>query len=125
MQQHAILIVEDEEPILRALSDKLAQKGFEVIQARTGQEGLAVALEKHPAMILLDIIMPVMDGITMLQELRKNAWGATVPVIMLTNLTDGDRTQQSIQSGAFDYLIKAEWNIDDLIKRVMSYLPTS
>ena len=113
-----ILVVEDERLLIKALGDKLRLEGFEVLEAHNGKEGLALAIEKHPDLILLDIIMPVMDGISMLQELRKDEWGKYASVLMLTNLTDADKTEESLKNGAFDYLIKADWKLGDLIIKI-------
>ena len=113
-----ILVVEDERLLIKALGDKLRLEGFEVLEAHNGKEGLALAIEKHPDLILLDIIMPVMDGISMLQELRKDEWGKYASVLMLTNLTDADKTEESLKNGAFDYLIKADWKLGDLVIKI-------
>ena len=82
-----ILIVEDDEPIIFSLSKKLELfKTVKVLCARNGEEGLSMALVEKPDLILLDIVMPEMDGIEMLRRLRKNDWGKTVKVIILSNL---------------------------------------
>lgn len=74
-KEHTILIVEDDVPELNALRDKFTHEGFSILEAKNGEEGLATALREHPDLILLDIIMPVMDGMTMLVNLRKDPWG--------------------------------------------------
>lgn len=113
-----VLIVEDEASIIRALEEKLHHSGFDVLVARNGEEGLSLAMSEKPDCILLDIIMPRMDGMTMLRELRKNDWGREAKVIMLTNLSDGDYAHEAAESGAYDYLIKADWKIEDVINKV-------
>ncbi len=74
-QTKKILVVEDDVPELNALRDKFTREGFSILTAKNGEEGLAIALREHPDLILLDIIMPVMDGITMLVKLREDSWG--------------------------------------------------
>ncbi len=74
-KKNKILIVEDEATICNALRDKLAGAGFLVLAAKNGEEGLKAALKERPDMILLDILMPKMDGLAMLKQLRENAWG--------------------------------------------------
>lgn len=70
-----ILIVEDEIPMLKALVDKFSRAGFETLEAKNGIEGLAVALKEHPDLVLLDLVMPKMDGVKMMEKLREDSWG--------------------------------------------------
>lgn len=120
-----ILIVEDEIPMLEALRIKFSREGFEVITAEGGEKGLAAALEQHPDLILLDIIMPGMGGLTVLEKLREDSWGQGVPVILLTNLTPDDKTMKDIEKyrPSF-YLIKSDWKIEDLVSKVKERLGT-
>lgn len=120
-----ILIVEDETSLRKALSRKFTTAGFEVREARDGEEGLGMALREHPDIILLDVIMPVMDGMTMLKQLRKDAWGNTAHVVILTNLSDETTTRDAIEAGAHDFLVKAAWTLDDVLARVQSVLSLS
>lgn len=123
-----ILIVEDDPPILRALVDKLTMEGFEILQARDGEEGLIMASNKHPDIILLDIIMPKMDGLSMMKKLRsKNVWGKSVPIILLTNLSpDDERINKSITEDApAYYLLKPNWSMDDVVEKVRERLNIS
>jgi len=85
-----ILIVEDEESQRIALHDNLAQKGFSVLEAKDGIDGLAVALREHPDIVLLDVRMPRMDGMTMMHKLRVDNWGKTATIIILTNYDASD-----------------------------------
>lgn len=117
-----ILVVEDELSLFNALQNKLTLAGFTVLEAKNGEEGLAVALREHPALILLDIIMPVMDGMTMLYELRKDPWGRDAKVILLTNLSDAERVAESLRLGVYDYLVKSDWKLEDLVKKVREKL---
>jgi len=110
-----ILIVEDEEAVSDILTDRLAKEGFETLTAKNGKEGLESALKEHPDLILLDIVMPVMDGMTMLGELREDEWGRTVSVIVLTNLSDDEKISEAVGQGIYDYLIKTDWKIEDVI----------
>lgn len=110
-QGQTILIVEDEKALRGLLTQKMRDAGYEVIEAGDGAEGLEFALRKHPAVIVLDIMMPGTDGLSMLQQLRKNIpYGAQVPVIMLTNLTpDSNQIIKAIEvyEPVF-YLVKAD-----------------
>jgi len=120
-----ILIVEDDVSLLKALQDKLSQEGYEVYKAWDGKIGLALALEKKPDLILLDIVMPVMDGMTMLKKLRnEGSYGKEVPVILLTNLNpDSERVNRgvTINEPAF-YLIKSNWTLDEVMQKIKECL---
>lgn len=117
-----VLIVEDEPSLQRALTDHFSRDGISVLQAKNGQEGLDVALREHPGVILLDIVMPVMDGMTMLTKLREDAWGKDAHVILLTNLVDNKEIVEAMKTGVFDYLVKSDWKIEDVVARVKQKL---
>lgn len=117
-----VLIVEDEKAILTALASGFDRNEIEVLTAQDGEEGLKLALKAHPQLILLDLVMPKMDGITMLDKLRKDKWGKDVKVIILTNLDDQKKVAEAVQHGVFDYFIKVNWNIKDIIKKVQAEL---
>jgi DNA-binding response OmpR family regulator len=113
-KQKKILVVDDEPVLSDLLSSKLKEIGFAAIAAHDGDEGLKKALSERPDLILLDIIMPKMDGITMLKKLRQDAWGKTVPVIVLSNLNTAEAVERSLASGAYDYLVKVDYSLNDL-----------
>ena len=91
-----VLIVEDHGPIRQALAEKLVHEGMVALEAKDGEEGLATALKEKPDLILLDIIMPRMGGMAMLEELRKDDWGKKVPVIILSNLSPDDKIMREV-----------------------------
>lgn len=113
-----ILIIEDEPATMQALMERFSHNGFTVLQAKDGQEGLKISLEKHPDLILLDIIMPKMDGMEMLKQLRKDDWGKTANVVILTNLTDPQKVSEAMEKQVYDFWVKADWQLDDLAKAV-------
>lgn len=113
-----ILIVEDEPEVLQVLSDMLRQDKFEIIEAKNGAEGLEIALHSKPDLILLDIQMPIMDGLTMLKELKINDALKKIPVIVLTNYSDTEKIAEAMESRAYGYLIKVDLKNDDLVKNV-------
>lgn len=120
-----ILVVEDEVSLRNALRDKLTHAGFTTLEAANGSEGLEIALREHPDLVLLDVIMPVMDGMTMLKKLRtENDWGKSVPVIILTNLSsDSDQiiSDVTIFEPSY-YLVKSDWKLEDLIIKINDLL---
>jgi DNA-binding response OmpR family regulator len=121
-QVKKILIIEDEQPLVKALTDKLQDEGFSVSVAHDGVEGLKMSLEEKPGLVLLDLILPKMDGMTYLDKLRDDEWGREVPVIILTNLSDDKKVVEAQKSGVYDYLIKTDWSLDDVIKMVKEKL---
>jgi DNA-binding response OmpR family regulator len=121
-QKPTILIVDDEVSLRNALSDKLIHEGFVVLEAKNGEEGLEIALNNHPDLILLDIVMPVIDGVTMLKNLRENEWGRDVKVIMLTNLDGNEKVADAIAWGTQDYLVKSDWKLEDVVAKIRKRL---
>ncbi|MBI2474923.1 response regulator [Candidatus Uhrbacteria bacterium] len=121
-RKNVLLVVEDDTPLLKALKIAFEDGGFSVLESKDGKEGLNTALEKHPDIILLDIIMPVMDGITMLQKLREDPWGKKVGVIILTNLSDSEKVVEALNAGVHDYLVKTDWSINEVVEKVREKL---
>ncbi|MBT4849303.1 response regulator [Candidatus Parcubacteria bacterium] len=117
-----LLIVEDDLALAKALVGKFSKENFQLLEAKNGEEGLKLALDKKPDLILLDIVMPRMDGISMLKELRQDDWGKGVPVIILSNLADAQDNSEIIQEHIVDYLIKTDWSLEDIVKKVKDTL---
>jgi two-component system response regulator MprA len=117
--------VEDEASLRNALRDKFTLEGFSVLEAKNGEEGLDVALREHPNIILLDIIMPKMDGLTMMKKLREaDEWGKKVPIIILTNLSaEDDRINRMIADyePAY-YFVKSDHTMDELLEKIKERL---
>lgn len=121
-EKNKILIIEDELALLKILVEKFTREGFVVVQARDGLEGLEVAKKETPDLILLDVMMPKMDGLTMLGILRKEVWGKNLPVIMLTNLSDAKKVHEAMESGVYTFLVKTDWHINDVVAKVKETL---
>ncbi|PIS05090.1 MAG: hypothetical protein COT81_02900 [Candidatus Buchananbacteria bacterium CG10_big_fil_rev_8_21_14_0_10_42_9] len=117
-----ILVVDDDERIRSMLSDVLDGEGYVVNTADGGANGLKFALANHPDLIFLDIQMPQMDGLAMLTKLREDSWGSKADVIILTNFDDRPRLAKAMRLGIRDYLVKANWEIFDIIKKVKKRL---
>jgi len=119
-----ILVVEDEKPMRQAIVDTLVLKNFQSLEAKNGQEGLAMALREHPDLILLDLLMPKMDGMKMLKTIREDEWGKSVPVIILTNLnaTDEHMIEDMITEKPLHYLIKTDWDTHGVVKEISKIL---
>jgi len=117
-----ILIVEDDVTLSKAISYEFEQQNFDVFLAADGEEGLKATKLNMPDIILSDINMPKMDGMTMLKEMRKTDWGADVPVIMLTNLSDEQRVLEALSQKAFYYLVKSDWDLSQIVEKVKEKL---
>jgi len=113
-----ILIVDDERTLVEILKNKFNKSGFQIVVAYDGEEGLKKIKEEKPDLVLLDVVMPKMDGITMLQVLRQGKLNQDTPVILLTNLDDAGRVAEAAKLGVYDFLVKADWHIDDVVKKV-------
>ncbi|MDO8581844.1 MAG: response regulator [bacterium] len=107
--QKTILVVEDEKSLRGALADILRLKNFLPLEAKNGIEGVELALAHHPDLILLDLMMPEMDGKTALAKIRKDTWGEKVPVIILTNLSAAKEQHSSVTTSRqpLHYIIKS------------------
>jgi len=117
-----VLVVEDEEILLTALKEELNTGGYEVEGAVDGEDGLVKVKTFHPQLILLDLVMPKMDGMEMLQKLKADAEVRDIPVVILTNLSDYDRISEALSLGAMDYLVKANYKLEDLLDKVKTVL---
>lgn len=113
-----VLIVEDEPDIREAMAEAVAEAGFEVHTATNGEEGLKSAIELEPDLVLLDIVMPIMDGHKMLESLRGHPKGADVKVIMLTSMDDVRNISEAHGGTITDYIIKAHSSLEDIVAKV-------
>jgi CheY-like chemotaxis protein len=121
--EKSILIVDDELAVRDILIKKIHDLGLKVFSAVDGQQALTLALEKHPDLILLDILMPNMDGKSFMTHLRQDEWGKDAPVVILTNLGPSDHDAKAIANdNPSDYLVKANYSIDDVIDKIKQYL---
>jgi len=117
-----ILLVEDDMLLTDMYTMKLKLGGFKVLTAMNGEAGLRIALEEDVDLILLDMLLPRMQGIEVLKELRKSEKCKDTPVIALTNLAKEDLRQEAFDLGVKDFLIKAQENPDkvvEIIKKVL------
>ncbi|HTD85895.1 MAG TPA: response regulator, partial [Candidatus Binatia bacterium] len=114
-----ILVIEDELPMRTALQDCLAGEGYRVLTAADGESGLARALREKPDLILLDIMLPRLDGLALCEELRRV--GHATPVLMLTAKGFVQDRVRGLDAGADDYLVKP-FSTDELLARVRALL---
>lgn len=120
--QKNILLIEDDDFIARAYKVGLEQAGFEVEVAVDGASGLEAIRRDGHALILLDIILPKMDGFDVLQKLKQEQPTQKIPVIILSNLGQDSDIERGRALGAVDYLVKANSSMDDVVKKIREQL---
>lgn len=117
-KEKSILVVDDEEDLRGVLEQKFTDEGFTVFTAKNGKEAIDVALKNKPDMIVLDIVMPEMNGFEMLSELQKDEWGKNVPVIFLTNSSSLETISKAVEFSSAEYIVKTDIGLDEIVKRV-------
>ena len=117
-----IMLVEDDVFIRDIYETKLTQENFEVLMAENGLDGLKKIENFMPDIILLDIVMPYMDGMDFLKEIKKNEKFNKIPIIMLSNLSDKERVTEALELGINDYLIKSHFTPSEVVSKVNTLL---
>ena len=114
----SVLLVEDEETAVVPLKKVLEDEGYMVYCAGDGEEGLKMALEHHPDIILTDLKMPKMNGIDMIGNLRTDAWGKDAEVIILTNVSSPEMLEQAMDQNTFYYFNKGDSSMQTIIDKI-------
>ena len=117
-----ILVVEDESFLLDLYQIKLEQAGFEVMKAGNGNEGVSLARLEQPGLILLDILMPEIDGYEMLAKIKSDPKTKKIPVIIFSNLSQKEEIEKGLKLGASDYIIKTSITPSQLEQKVKEFL---
>ena len=117
-----ILLAEDDRILRKAGEVSLKKRGYEVIPAVDGEDALAKAREHQPDLVLLDVMMPKMNGFEVLTALKGEPGVRDIPVIMLTNLEQPADIQRAANSGAHSYLVKSNMNLDELATKIKDAL---
>ncbi len=120
-----ILLVEDDTFLAGIYQKKFELEGFKISIADNGEKGLMDAKKKKPNIILLDILLPKLDGFSVLEKLKKDPTTKMIPVILLTNLGQKDDVQKGLDAGAVDYLIKAHFKPSEIVDKVNEILKIS
>jgi DNA-binding response OmpR family regulator len=113
-----ILLAEDDRFLRKAAETALKRQGFTVLPAVDGEEALRVARAETPDVVLLDLIMPKLQGFEVLRALKADAATARIPVIILSNLGQESDVKQAMDAGAAGYFVKANLSLQDLVKKV-------
>lgn len=117
-----ILIAEDEKSLSKALTDKFSSENFDVVSVSNGKECLEVLENQKPDFLILDLVMPEMDGLELLDKISSNEDMKNLPVLVLTNLSDMDKISQVIEKGVHDYLVKSDNSLDSIVEKVKERL---
>ncbi len=118
MAKASVLIVEDDESIRELYASAFGVAKMEVFTASNGAEGVKLALKHHPDAILMDIMMPVMNGHDAVNKIRSDAWGKNVTVVYLTNMSDAENVVHAVEQGSSEYIIKANMTPREVVNHV-------
>lgn len=117
-----ILLIEDDETLSKMYSKKFTSDGYEVTVAYDGWDGLNKTVSEKPDMVLLDIILPGLDGIALFKKMRSCTETFNTPVILLTNVGEENAIYECFKLGAVDYLVKSEYTPAQVVKKVEEFL---
>ena len=117
-----ILVVEDDQILTKMYQEKFKNEGFKVLTAPDGETGLDMAIRNKVDIILLDVMLPRMSGIDLLQRLRQHEKGKNTIVVVLTNLADPSEKERALKLGVTDYLVKAMQNPGQVVSKVKERL---
>src|SRR3989338_932141 len=122
MAQQKVLIIEDDKFLRDLIQQKLTKEGFLTLAAVDGEEGIRMTNEESPHLILLDLILPGVDGFEVLKRLKADAKTKTIPVIVLSNLGQKEDMDRTLKDGAEDFMVKAHFTPSEIIAKVRETL---
>lgn len=117
-----VLIIEDDEFLRGLINKKLTAEGFTMISAIDGEEGIKKAKEEKPDLILLDLVLPNVDGFEVLSKIKADPVSSLIPVIILSNLSQKEDIDKGAKLGAVDYIIKAQFTPEEIVDKVKAIL---
>lgn len=117
-----ILVIEDEPDLSQAVRIKLEKEGYEVLTAENGKQGWDIVKNEEVNCIILDVVMPHKDGVWFLQKLRADTVKTKIPVIVFTNLSEGDKVSKVVALGEYRLLVKAQTTLETLVHTVKEVL---
>lgn len=118
-----VLIVEDDKFLSELISTKLQKEECEVLMASDGEQGIQMAQDQQPDIILLDIMLPGMSGFDVLQKLKMDSSSAKdIPVLILSNFGQEAKVREGLKAGAVDYLVKANFTTGEIVEKIQSVL---
>jgi DNA-binding response OmpR family regulator len=117
-----ILIIEDDKFLRELIARKLASEDFEPVEAKNGEDGFEKIKNENPDLVLLDLILPGIDGFEVLKQVREKQIAKETPIIILSNLGQKDDVDKGMSLGAVDFLIKAHFTPQEIIEKIKSFL---
>lgn len=117
-----ILVIEDDKFLRELIAQKLLRENYDVSEAIDGEEGIKKIKEEKPDLILLDLILPGIDGFEVLAQTKKDPAVASIPIIILSNLGQKEDIEKGLKMGATDYLIKAHFTPGEIIEKIKNVL---
>jgi len=117
-----ILFVEDEPALQKILGEASSKKGYQVIPALDGEIGLRLVKVKKPDLILLDLLLPKIDGFEVLKKVKEDPETREIPVIVLTNLEGIEDVDKALERGATTYLVKENYNLEEVVEKIKKAL---
>jgi DNA-binding response OmpR family regulator len=117
-----ILIIEDDKFLRELIARKLENAGYAIIEAIDGEEGMKKIGEENPDLILLDLILPGIDGFEVLSRVKQNLALVSIPIIILSNLGQREEIEKGLKLGAIDYLVKAHFTPGEIVEKIRNAL---
>ena len=117
-----ILFVEDEPTLQKAVGKFLENEGYEIKNAIDGELGVKIAKDFQPDLVLLDLILPKMNGFEVIEELKKDSATKNIPIIVLTNFEGSADVEKAISLGATNYLVKANYELSEIVEKIKEVL---
>ena len=117
-----VLIIEDDKFLSKIYQTKLNKEGVEADFALNGEDGLKKIREQSPSVILLDLIMPKMDGFTVLEKMQQDPSMKKIPVLILTNLGQEEDKERGLKLGAKDFIVKSDTSIQEVVEKIKKYI---
>lgn len=117
-----IVIVEDDKFLRELITQKVRKEGYEVVEAINGEDGVAKTKAEKPDLVLLDLILPGIDGFEVLRQIKEDVESSVIPVVILSNLGQKDDVERGMKLGASDYLVKAHFTPGEILAKIKTIL---
>lgn len=117
-----ILLVEDERVLIKMYEETFTRAGFEVESVETAQEGVEMMRKTKPDIVLLDILLPEANGLSLLRQIKDDPSLSLIPVVAFSNYTDPDTQEEALKLGAKDYIVKADFDPEETLKMIKKYI---
>lgn len=121
MEKSHILLVEDDAILSRVIEEELESAGYKISKAKDGEAAIDLINSKRPDLVLLDILMPKMNGMEVLEHIKESSTTKNIPVIMLTVLSADDDIKRALKLGAVDYIVKSQHAVGEIVEKVNEF----